>query len=151
MTLTCMKEQAHHLGVIVGASLAEEEESLHENVRVEYLRLAVDLKGEGPLPVALVLVVESFAVVEGSRFEILSSFGYALLGKVLKFLPQQRVAPRDKRRLIFGVRDSWIDSQIDECWSERLPKYDCYAGWPLKKHLELWDQFPTDGTKLLPN
>ncbi|KAL0917026.1 hypothetical protein M5K25_012066 [Dendrobium thyrsiflorum] len=92
---------------------AEEEGSLHEDDRVEHLRLAVDLEGEGLHPVALVLVVESPAVVVGSHFEILPSFGYTLPRKDLKFLPQQCVAPRDRKRLILDVHDSWIDSRTE--------------------------------------
>ncbi|KAL0921427.1 hypothetical protein M5K25_008496 [Dendrobium thyrsiflorum] len=91
---------------------AEEEDSLHEDVQIEHLRVVVDLGGEGPPPVLLVLLVEPLAGVEGSPFEILPFFEYVLLGKVLKFLLQQRVAPRDKRRLILRVRDSRIDSWI---------------------------------------
>ncbi|KAL0904129.1 hypothetical protein M5K25_026203 [Dendrobium thyrsiflorum] len=105
----------------------EEDDSLLEDVRIEHRRLVVDFMGEGVPPVVLTLVVESLVGVEGTHFEILPSFGYALLGKVLKFLLQQRVAPRDKRRLTLGVRDSWTDSWIGGCWNERLPKCDCCA------------------------
>ncbi|KAH0463669.1 hypothetical protein IEQ34_008251 [Dendrobium chrysotoxum] len=46
------------------ASLAEEEESLHEDIRVEHFRLVADLKGEEYLPVVLASVVKSLVGVE---------------------------------------------------------------------------------------
>ncbi|KAL0928719.1 hypothetical protein M5K25_000634 [Dendrobium thyrsiflorum] len=85
---TCVRRMGRTCCVI-GAPLVEEEEYLHEDDRVEHLRLVMDLEGEGPLPVVLALIFESLTVVEGSYFEILPSLGYALIGKVLKFFLQQ--------------------------------------------------------------
>ncbi|KAL0926341.1 hypothetical protein M5K25_002562 [Dendrobium thyrsiflorum] len=59
---------------MVGVSLAEEEELLHEDVQIKRPRLASVLKGERSLLVVLVPVVEVLAGVEGSYFEIPPSF-----------------------------------------------------------------------------
>ncbi|KAL0904917.1 hypothetical protein M5K25_027081 [Dendrobium thyrsiflorum] len=92
--------------VTVDVFLAEEDESLLEDVWVELLQALADLVGEELPPVAVVLAVESLTGVEGSRYETPPSFEFSLIGRVPRFLLQLHFAPHGRKRQISVVYDS---------------------------------------------
>ncbi|KAL0927152.1 hypothetical protein M5K25_001312 [Dendrobium thyrsiflorum] len=100
-------QQVHYPGVIVDVFLAEEDESLLEDVRVELLQFLADLVGEELPPVAVVPAVESLAGVEGSRYETPPSFEFSLLGRVPRFLLQLHFAPQGRKKQISNSGVIW--------------------------------------------
>ncbi|KAL0913473.1 hypothetical protein M5K25_016936 [Dendrobium thyrsiflorum] len=105
-------QQVRYTGVIVDVFLAEEDESLLEDVRVELLQFLADLVGEELPPVAVVPAVESLAGVEGSRYETPPSFEFSLLGRVPRFLLQLHFAPQGRKKQISNSSVIWNSDRI---------------------------------------
>ncbi|KAL0917714.1 hypothetical protein M5K25_012797 [Dendrobium thyrsiflorum] len=138
-------QQVHYPGVTVDVFLAEEDESLLEDFRVELLQFLADLVGEELPPVAVVSAAESLAGVEGSRYETPPSFEFSLPGRVPRFLLQLHFAPQGRKKQISSWTEFWrhlgVGQSFGLSWnSDRIP---ASLGNPAVVEEEFLPSFPS--------
>ncbi|KAI0522485.1 hypothetical protein KFK09_004864 [Dendrobium nobile] len=135
------QQHAVKLSFLEDVSLAGEDESLLEDVLVEYLWPVVELEGEEPPLVILILAVKSLVRVEGSHSKILPSFRFIPPGKVLRLVIKLDATPirQASRRIILDIEEQVITEMkklIDAGFIHKEKYFDCIANIvPVKKKI----------------